>query len=128
MGFEIDYVFNPKSVAVAGASESPDKTGHTYFKNLLDEFPGKVYPINIRAPEILGVPSYKSIRDLPEDVDYVISSIPNRDVLDLVDACISKNVKTLHLFTARFSETGYEKETKLEQDMLDMAAKGGIRI
>lgn len=128
MGFELDYIFNPKSVAVAGASESPDKTGHTYFKNLLDEFPGKVYPINIRAPEILGVPTFQSIRDLPEDVDYVISAIPNRDVLDLVDACISKNVKTLHLFTARFSETGYEKETKLEQDMLDMAAKGGIRI
>jgi acyl-CoA synthetase (NDP forming) len=128
MGIELDYIFNPRTIAVAGASESPEKTGHTYFKNVLENFPGRVYPVNIRAPKILGVQSYKSIRDLPENVDYVISAIPNRDVLDLVDACISKGAKVLHLFTARFSETGHEREAKLEQDMLAMAKRGGIRI
>ena len=101
MGIELDYIFNPRTIAVAGASESPEKTGRTYFKNILEDFPGKVYPVNIRAPKILGVQSYKSIRDIPENVDYVISAIPNRDVLDLVDACISKGAKVLHLFTAR---------------------------
>ena len=125
MGLEIDYVFHPRSIAVAGASESPDKTGHTYFKNALENFRGKVYPINFRATEILGVPTYKSVRDLPENVDYVISAIPNRDILDLVDACISKGAKTLHLFTARFSETGFEHETQLERDLLTKAQAGG---
>ncbi|MBI2856143.1 MAG: CoA-binding protein [Chloroflexi bacterium] len=128
MGLELDYIFNPRSIAVAGASESPEKPGHTYFKSILEGFKGKVYPVNIRAPEILGVPSYKSVWDLPENVDYVISAIPNRDVLDLVDACISKGAKVLHLYTARFSETGSEKEAKLELDMLEMARRGGIRI
>ncbi len=128
MGLELDYVFHPKSIAVAGASATPDKQGHTYFKNLLEDFRGRVYPINFRADEVLGVRTYKSVRDLPEQVDYVISAIPNRDILDLVDACASKGVKVLHLFTARFSETGYEAETQMEQEMLRRARAAGIRI
>ena len=80
MGFELDYIFHPQSVAIAGASESPDKQGHNYFKNLLEDFDGPVYPINIRAESVLGQKTYKSIRDLPTDVDYVISAIPNRDI------------------------------------------------
>ena len=99
MGFELDYIFNPGSIAVAGASESPEKFGHNYFKNLLENFDGNVYPINVRATEILGVPTYKSVRDLPESVDYVVSAVPNREALDLVEACVSKGVKTLHFFT-----------------------------
>ena len=128
MGIEIDYLFHPRSIAVAGASESPDKTGHTYFKNVLENFKGKSWPINFRASEVLGVPTFRSVRDLPEDVDYVISAIPNRDIIDLVEACVSKNAKVLHLFTARFSETGFEKETQLEYEMLEKARAGGLRI
>ena len=128
MGLELDYIFHPRSIAVAGASASPDKQGHQYFRNHLDTFSGPVYPINMRADEILGVPAYKSVRDLPDNVDYVISAIPNRDILDLADACASKGVKVLHLFTARFSETGYEAETELEQELLRRARAAGIRI
>ena len=128
MPIDLDTVFNPSSIAVAGASESPEKQGHTYFRNLLDNFHGKVYPINIRAEEILGKRTYKSVRDLPENVDYVISAIPNRDIIDLVEACAAKGVKALHLFTARFSETGYEQEVKLERDLLQLAKANGIRI
>jgi acyl-CoA synthetase (NDP forming) len=128
MGLELDYIFHPRSIAIAGASESPEKFGHTYFKNVLENFSGKVYPINVRATEILGVPTYKSIRDLPENVDYVVSAIPNRDALDLVDACVSKGVKTLHLYTARFSETGSEEGAQMERDMLVKAKAGGMRI
>ena len=88
MGRELDYVFHPRSIAVAGASSSPDKSGHTYLKTLLDDgFPGAVYPVNHRAEEVLGIRAYPSVREIPGDVDYVISSIPNRGALDLVDAC-----------------------------------------
>jgi len=128
MGLELDYIFHPRSIAIAGASESPEKFGHTYFKNVLENFSGKVYPINVRATEILGVPTYKSIRDLPENIDYVVSAIPNRDALDLVDACVSKGVKALHLYTARFSETGSEEGAQMERDMLLQAKAGGMRI
>ena len=128
MGLELDYIFHPKAIAVAGASESREKQGHNYFRNLLEDFQGKVYPINYRAEEVLGVPTYKSVRDLPENVDYVISAIPNRDILDLMDACASKGVKVLHLYTARFSETHYEQETELENELLRRARASGIRI
>lgn len=129
MGFELDYIFHPRSVAVAGASASPDKRGHTYFKALLElGFRGKTYPVNNRASEILGVPAYPSVRDIPGEVDYVISSIPNRDILDLVDACAAKGVKVLHLFTARFSETGFSDAADLEQELLRRARAAGIRI
>jgi acyl-CoA synthetase (NDP forming) len=128
MGLEIDYIFHPRSVAVAGASESPEKFGHTYFKNILENFRGKVYPINARATEVLGVPTYKSIRDLPENVDYVVSAVPNRDALDLVDACVSKGVKALHFYTARFSETGSQEGAQMERDILSRARAGGMRI
>ncbi len=128
MGFDLDYIFHPRNIAVAGASESPEKTGHTYFKTQLENFKGKVYPINFRAKEVLGVPTYQTVKDLPEDVDYVISAIPNTNIIDLVRDCISKNVKILHLYTARFSETGYEKEAALEREMLEMARSSGLRI
>jgi acyl-CoA synthetase (NDP forming) len=128
MGLEIDYIFHPRTIAIAGASESPDKTGHMYFKNALDNFQGNVYPINFRATEVLGVPTYKSVRDLPENVDYVISAIPNRDIMDLVEACISKQAKILHLYTARFSETGFEAEAELEREILRRAQAAGLRI
>lgn len=128
MGFELDYIFNPGSIAVAGASESPEKFGHNYFKNLLENFDGNVYPINVRATEILGVPTYKSVRDLPESVDYVVSAVPNKEALDLVEACVSKGVKTLHFFTARFSETGSEEGARMENDMLSLAKSSGMRI
>ncbi|MBF8267411.1 MAG: hypothetical protein HW388_919 [Dehalococcoidia bacterium] len=128
MGLELDSLFHPKSIAVAGASASPEKQGHNYFKNLLDSFHGKVYPINFRAEEVLGVPTYKSVRDIPENVDYVISAIPNLEILDLVDACIAKKARVLHLYTARFSETGFERETKLEQEVLRRARASGMRI
>ena len=128
MGLELDYIFHPRSIAIAGASESPEKFGHTYFKNVLENFSGRVYPVNARATEILGVPTYKSVRDIPGEVDYVVSAVPNRDALDLVNDCISKGVKTLHFFTARFSETGSEEGAQMERDMLARAKIAGMRI
>jgi acyl-CoA synthetase (NDP forming) len=128
MGLELDYIFHPRSIAVAGASESPEKFGHTYFKNILENFSGNVYPINARATEILGVPTYKSVRDIPGDVDYVVSAVPNRDAIDLVNDCVSKGVKALHFFTARFSESGSEEGAQMERDMLSRARAGGMRI
>ena len=128
MGPELDYIFHPRSIAVAGASESPDKFGHTYFRNVLEHFSGPVYPINGRATEILGEPTYASVRDVPGPVDYVVSAVPNNAALDLVDDCVSKGVKALHFFTARFSETGSEEGAQMERDMLAKARDAGMRI
>ena len=73
-------------------------------------------------------PTYASVRDVPGPVDYVVSAVPNNAALDLVDDCVSKGVKALHFFTARFSETGSEEGAQMERDMLAKARDAGMRI
>ena len=124
-----DAVFAPTSVAIAGASANVDSPGHDYLRSILDfGFAGPVYPINPRADEILGVKAYRSLSDVPGDVEYVISCIPADAVLSLIDECAGKRTKALHLFTGRFSETGDERATALEGEIAGRAAAAGIRV
>jgi acyl-CoA synthetase (NDP forming) len=124
-----DSVFRPRSVAVVGASANVDSPGHDYVRSLVDfGFRGPIYPINPRAPEIMGLPAYPRLADAPGDVDLVISCIPADGVLDLIDEARTKRVSTLHLFTGRFSETGEERAAELERAVKARAAAAGIRI
>jgi len=69
--------FEPKSVAVIGASATPGKLGYNVLSNLIeDKFRGKVYPINPKADEILGLRCYKSILDVPDEVDLAVLIVP----------------------------------------------------
>ena len=129
MGFELDYVFHPKSIAVAGASEDPRKQGNAYFRLLKERgFAGPVYSVNPRGTEILGSASFTSITAIPDPVDYVISTVPAHAVPTLIDECAAKGVGVVHLFTGRFSETGHEDAAELEQDVLRRARRAGIRL
>ena len=124
-----DTVFAPRSVAVAGASTNVDSPGHDYVKAIVDAgFAGAIYPINPRATEILGLPAYPSLRDVPGDVDLVISCIPADAVLDLIAAARTKGVTALHLFTGRFSETGSAGGAALEKEVQRAAAAAGVRV
>jgi acyl-CoA synthetase (NDP forming) len=85
--------------------------------------------VNPTASEILGLKVYPRLTEIPESsVDYVISCIPADGVLPLLENCGKKNVKLVHLFTARLKETGRDKETKLQAEILKKARKLGIRI
>jgi acyl-CoA synthetase (NDP forming) len=122
-------ILNPRSVAVAGASANPDSPGHDYVRALLDlGFPGPIYPIHPRERELLGLTVHASLRDVPGDVDYVISCVPAEAVLDLLDACAEKGVRAVQLFTGRFSETGREDAAALEQEVLRRARAAGLRL
>ncbi len=124
-----ESLFRPKTVAVVGASSNVDSPGHDYVRALIEAgFKGPIYPINPRAPEILGLPAYPSLSDTPSGVDLVISCIPADGVLDLIGECAAKGVSTLHLFTGRFSETGDERAARLEREVQAAAAAAGIRI
>jgi acyl-CoA synthetase (NDP forming) len=92
------------------------------------DFPGPIYPINPRAQEVLGLPCYPSLVDVPGPVDHVISSIPASGVLELVDHAAAKGVHSVHFFTAGFRETGDEERIALEQEMLRRARAAGVRI
>ena len=81
---QIEAIFHPRSIAVVGASANPDTPGYDYLHSLQTfGYAGEIYPVNPHAQEILGLPSYPSLREVPGDVDYVISCIPASAVLDL---------------------------------------------
>jgi len=126
---EIDAIFHPRAIAVVGASANPDTPGYDYVHSLQAfGYAGEIYPVNPRAEEILGLPSYPSLREAPEPVDYVISCIPASAVLELVDDCAAKGARALQLFTARFSETGRPEGAALERRLAERARAAGVRI
>jgi len=128
--FSLGCLFSPSSVAIVGASSNPFSGGYQFTRFLIDHgFQGKLYLVNPTSTEILGLKVYPRLTEIPESsVDYVISCIPAEGVLSLLDDCGKKNVKLVHLFTARLKETGREKETKLQGGILEKARELGIRI
>ena len=82
------------------------------------QFPGPIYPVNPRAQEVMGLPCYSSVREIPGPVDYVISSIPATAVLQLMDDAAAKGVRAIHFFTAGFRETGKAELVELERQVL----------
>lgn len=126
---EIEAIFHPRSIAVVGASANPDSPGFDYVSSLQAfGFQGAVYPVNPRAEEILGLRTYPSLREVPGEIDYVISCVPASAVLALVDDCAAKGARALQLFTARFGETGRREGVELEQRLLERARAAGVRL
>jgi acyl-CoA synthetase (NDP forming) len=128
--FSSGSLFSPESVAIVGASLNRFAGGYQFTRFLVDHgFRGRLYLVNPTANEILGLKVYPGLAEIPEpNVDYVISCIPAERVLSLLDDCKKKSVKLVHLFTARLKETGRDKETKLQAEILEKARKLGIRI
>lgn len=125
----MDAVFRPRSVAVVGASANPDTPGYDYVASMQEfGFAGEIYPVNPKGGEILGRTVYKSVRDIPGEVDFVISCIPSDYVLDLVRDSAERGVKAMQLFTGRFSETGRAEDAELEHRLLDQIQATGIRL
>lgn len=119
-------VFNPKSVAIVGASSEPGKVGYQILNNIIQNgFKGKIYPINKKATEILGVPCFPSILDVPTDVDFAVIAVPAPLVEGVLRDCAKKNVKGTVVITSGFSEIGKKKE---EQALKDIADENGIAL
>jgi acyl-CoA synthetase (NDP forming) len=126
---ELESLFQPRSIAVAGASANERNRGHGFVKDLIDfGFPGPIYPVNPKLDEMLGLKAYHRLEDIPGPVDFVISAVPASAILELVEGARVKGVKLLHLFTARFSETGRPEEAELERELERRIRKAGIRL
>lgn len=84
----LDKIFNPKSVAIIGASDEEGSVGYALMKNFTEfGFEGKVYPVNIRKTEILGLKAYPSVEQLPEKVDLAVIATPAKTVPEVVEQC-----------------------------------------
>jgi acyl-CoA synthetase (NDP forming) len=130
----LESLFYPKNIAVVGASPRGGLAGgrwggNTYIEGSIQlHFKGKIFPIHPTAESILGFTAYKSVRDIPAEVDLVVFSVPSKVVLEVMGDCVAKGVKYVHLFTAGFSETGREDLALLEQELIRMARQAGIRV
>ena len=125
--YSLEEALHPKSIAVVGASDSG--RGSQFFSTLVEYgFKGKIYPVNPKYSEVMKYKAYPTVKDIPDPVDYVISAAPAPQIPTIMDDCVQKGVKCIHLFTARFSETGREDAIELEKLVLATAKAGGVRI
>ncbi len=125
---QLDAILRPKSVAVIGASTSPDKIGYEILKNILDSgFKGSVYPINPKADVILDLSCHKSVKDIAKAPDLAVIIIPARFVPQAVQECGEAGVKGVVIITGGFSEAGDEGEA-LQSQVVEIAQKFGVRI
>jgi acetyltransferase len=123
----LDYFFNPKSVAIIGASNNTEKGGYHIIKNITLGFKGKIYPVNKSYTEILGLPCYPDIASIPGDVDLAIYFIPSKELPETVNECAKKGVKGIIIQSGGFTEAG-EEGRMLQKQALENAAKAGIRL
>ena len=125
---KLDAIFRPKSVAIIGASSTPGKVGHVLANNLLKSgYDKPVFLINVKGGEILGKSAYKSIDDVPEDVELAVIAIPSEYVLETVKECGEKGVKAIIIISAGFKETGHEG-AELEKKIVKVAHQYNMRI
>ena len=121
-------MFEPKSVAVVGASRNPQKLGHRLVKNLLDySFPGAVYPINIEGGEVLGIRAYPRVSDVGQRVDLVLISVPNERVMSAVEDCARARVGAVVILSSGFGETG-SMGKEVEDKIRGLARTSGMRV
>jgi acetyltransferase len=124
----LDKIFNPKSIAIVGASDVETSVGYAIVKNLTKQgYKGKVYFVNIRKPEILGVKTYPTVMEIPEVVDLAMIATPAKTVPDVVEECGRAGIKGAIIVSAGFKETGPDGKA-LETKILEKARKYGIRI
>ncbi len=130
---KVDIFFNPKSMAVIGASENPRKGGNIVIRNLLDfGYGGKIYPVNPKAAaaggEILGFTAYDSIASIPEGPELAMIVIPRDLVPEAVAQCGEAGVKGIIISTAGFSDSGEEVGVNLEAEIKKSIEKYNLRI
>ena len=125
---DLKPIFSPKSIAVIGASRSPMKIGYEILQNILVQgYTGKVYPINPETPMIMGLKTQPSVLAVKDDIDLAIIAVPAEFVPKVMTECAKKKVKGVIVISSGFGETG-EKGKLLEEEVLQIARKGGIRL
>jgi acetyl coenzyme A synthetase (ADP forming)-like protein len=122
----INAILSPTSIAIIGASATPGKIGYTVIKNLLEsKYSGKIYPVNPKDDEILGLKNYKSMDEIPGTVEAAVIVVPAKYVPDVIEDCGKKAVKGLIIITSGFAETG---NVELEDQIVKQAKSYGMRI
>ncbi|MBO9341632.1 MAG: acetate--CoA ligase family protein [Roseiflexus sp.] len=124
----LEAIFAPRSVAVVGASPDPAKLGHRILKNILDAgYSGRVFPIHPRATQILNLPAYPSVEQVPEPIDLAVVVVPAAVTPEVAEACGRRGVRGLVVISAGFKEIGPEGRV-LEERLLEITHRYGMRM
>jgi acetyltransferase len=122
----IKYLFEPRAVAVIGASSHKGKIGYKIVENIVNSgYNGKVYPVNPKGGKVLGWPIYKALEDIKGPIDVATIVIPAQFVFEAVKSCAVKQVKFLSIISSGFSEIGNSEE---EKKITDFALAHGMRL
>ncbi|RLE55215.1 MAG: CoA-binding protein [Candidatus Methanomethylicota archaeon] len=128
MSKQLDPFFHAEGIAVIGASREPGKIGHEILRSLISSgFKGKIYPVNPKYDEVLGLKCYNSVLEIPGKVDLAVFAIPARLVPRVADECGRKGVRAIVVVSGGFREAGGEGE-KLQEQLVSTAEKYGMRI
>jgi len=120
------YLFEPRGIAVIGASQTPGKIGYKVTSNILaGGYNGRIYPINPRGGELLGIPVYKTIADVDGPVDVATVIVPADKAFGAVQECAAVGVKYVIIITSGFSEIGNVAE---ERKIANYAREHGMRV
>ena len=127
---QMNTFFEPKAVAVIGASRRTMKAGHVIFKNFVinkqrNLFKAKLYPVNPNEKTIQGFPCYPSILDINDEVDLAVIVVPAKIFPNVMQEIAKKGVKAAVIISSGFSEVGNHK---LEEEVTAIAKKAGIRV
>jgi len=123
---EIKYLFEPRGVAVIGASENRSKIGYRIVENIVNSgYKGKIYPVNPKGGEVLGLEIYRDLSAIDGVVDVAVIAIPAKFVWGAVEECGKNGVKHLVIVTSGFSEIGKRAE---ERALVEAARRYGMRI
>lgn len=123
----LDALFLPKTVAVIGAKDDVGTVGGTLMANLKASFRGKLFPINPKRKQVMGLLAYPSIASVPEPVDLAVIVTPAATVPSLIAECVEAGVKTTIVISAGFKELG-EAGLKLEEEMISLARRGKMPL
>ena len=121
--------FRPRSVVVVGASASPKKDGHRLLANVRRTYRGPLFVVHPHAREILGVPCFSNIKEVPGDVDLVISFVPNTATVQVVKDCAARGVPAVMILSGGFSDSGGRGQN-LQEEIVAIAQQTphGMRI
>lgn len=123
----MECFFNPRGIAVIGATPNPLKGGNAILRNLLLGYRGGIYPVNPKYGLIEGLACYPSVEAVPDPVDLAVVFVPAPQVPAAVDACVGRGIRGAIIESGGFAETGPEGK-RLQEALLATARRTGIRL
>lgn len=125
---DLKYFLSPRSIAIVGASSKFDSISGKPLRFLQEQgYEGKVFPVNPKYDELLGVKCYKSVLDIPDEVDLALLAVNYKLVLPMLEQCVQKGVMFASVFASGFAESGQEGKV-LQQKIGALAREAGIGV